>query len=52
MQQWSGSDLSPIKEFVQIVTLFIALAQQGSQIGIHVLEKNMLSVTKLKYKER
>lgn len=34
-----------------MLTLFTALAKQESQIGIHMLEKSMLSVTKLKNKE-
>lgn len=35
-----------------MLTLFIALAKRESQIGIHMLEESMLSVTKLKHKER
>lgn len=46
MQQWSGSDLPSIKEFIHMSTLFIALAKQESQIGIHVLENSMPSVIK------
>jgi len=52
MQEQSGSDLPPVEEFIQTLTLLIALAKQGSHTGVHTLEKSTLSVTKLKYKER
>lgn len=52
MRQWSVSDLSPMKELVQTLTLPTAFTKQGSQTGTHMLEKSILSVTDLEGEER
>lgn len=52
MRQWSVSDLSPMKELVQTLTLPTAFTKQGSQTGRHKLEKSILSVTDLAGEER